>query len=147
MLATWLHTSLTYVILAYHGGYINRTCDGGLERSSIESIVEQEHREFACRIVDDGSTDGTAELDRALTADDPRFHVVEMEHGGLPKARNFGVSQLPPTKYLSFPDADDLYFSHAYRVLFEAAEAFGGAAAHAMVWLTTPGKCRAQRAQ
>jgi glycosyltransferase involved in cell wall biosynthesis len=100
--------------------------------SSIASIAEQDYKEFVCCIVDDGSTDGTANAARAMIGNDPRFLVVEMAHGGLPRARNFGVAHLPHTKYLSFPDSDDLYYPHAYAVLAEAAEAFGGAGAHAI---------------
>ena len=78
-------------------------------QEAVEAVMKQDFTDFSCRIVDDGSTDGTADLARRLTADDSRFVVEEVVHGGQSAARNFGVSRLPRTEYLSFPDADDVW--------------------------------------
>jgi len=99
---------------------------------AILSVVDQEFADFVCCIVDDGSQDGTSDIARRLTADDHRFKVIDQAHGGVSSARNLGVSQLPPTKYLSFPDADDVWHNGALRTLVEAASALGGAGAHAL---------------
>jgi glycosyltransferase involved in cell wall biosynthesis len=99
---------------------------------AIRSVVDQEFADFVCYIVDDGSEDGTSDIARSLTADDHRFKVIDQAHGGVSSARNLGVSQLPPTKYLSFPDADDVWHVDALKTLVEAASALGGAGAHAL---------------
>jgi glycosyltransferase involved in cell wall biosynthesis len=99
---------------------------------AILSVVDQEFVDFVCYIVDDGSEDGTGDIARSLTADDHRFKVIDQSHGGVSSARNLGVSQLPPTKYLSFPDADDVWHTEALKTLVEAARALGGAGAHAL---------------
>jgi glycosyltransferase involved in cell wall biosynthesis len=99
---------------------------------SIQSIMNQDFTDFACCIVDDGSTDGTNDVARELVRNDNRFMVVEQHHSGVSAARNFGASQLPETKYLSFPDSDDVWRSDALRTLVESAELFGGVGAHAL---------------
>jgi glycosyltransferase involved in cell wall biosynthesis len=99
---------------------------------AIRSVVGQEFTDFVCYIVNDGSEDGTGEIARSLTADDPRFVVIDQAHGGVASARNLGVSQLPPTRYLSFPDADDVWRADALKTLVEAASSLGGAGAHAL---------------
>ena len=105
---------------------------------AIEGIATQDFADFACRIVDDGSTDGTADLARALTAHDSRFVVDEVAHGGQSIARNVGVSRLPMTQYLSFPDADDEWHPDALGALIGAADAFGGVGAHALATRIDP---------
>jgi glycosyltransferase involved in cell wall biosynthesis len=99
---------------------------------AIVAVVHQELTDFVCCIVDDGSTDGTGDIARRLTDDDHRFMVVGRTRGGVSSARNLGIRQLPPTKYLSFPDADDVWHTDALKVLVEAADALGGAGAHAL---------------
>jgi glycosyltransferase involved in cell wall biosynthesis len=99
---------------------------------AILSVVHQEFTDFVCYIVDDGSEDGTGDIARMLTADDHRFQVIDKVHGGVSSARNLGVSELPPTEYLTFPDADDVWHTDALKTLLEAARALGGAGAHAL---------------
>jgi glycosyltransferase involved in cell wall biosynthesis len=99
---------------------------------AVEAVMKQDFADFACRIVDDGSVDGTADLARRLTVHDSRFVVDEVIHGGQSTARNFGVSQLPATEYLSFPDADDVWRPDALSSLIEAADAFDGVGAHGL---------------
>ena len=101
-------------------------------QEAVEAVMKQDFTDFSCRIVDDGSTDGTADLARRLTAEDSRFVVEEVVHGGQSAARNFGASRLPGTEYLSFPDADDVWRPDALRSLVESADAFDGVGAHAL---------------
>ena len=107
---------------------------------AILSVVDQELADFVRCIVDDGSEDGTGDVARRLTADDHRFMVVKQAHGGVSSARNLGVSELPPTDFLSFPDADDVWHTDALRMLVEAARDLGGAGAHSSATRSTPRK-------
>jgi len=100
--------------------------------NSIKTVINQDFTDFVCCIVDDGSTDGTAVVARSLVERDNRFIVVEQVHSGVSVARNFGASQLPSTKYLSFPDSDDEWRPDALRTLVDAAERLGGVGAHAL---------------
>jgi len=49
----------------------------------IKSIMVQDHRDFQCIIVDDMSTDNSAEIIRELIADDDRFVFIENEERKL----------------------------------------------------------------
>jgi glycosyltransferase involved in cell wall biosynthesis len=99
---------------------------------AIKAVKGQELSDFVCCIVDDGSTDRTAEIAHELTAGDDRFSVVKSDHVGVSAARNLGVRQLPATGYLCFPDADDVWHPEALSTLIEAADAFDGVGAHAL---------------
>jgi glycosyltransferase involved in cell wall biosynthesis len=107
---------------------------------AVEAVRKQDFADFSCRIVDDGSTDGTAQLARRLTCEDSRFVVDEVVHGGQSTARNLGASRLPVTDYVSFPDADDVWRPDALDILVEAADGFDGVGAHALGdWIDSDG--------
>lgn len=61
-------------------------------------------------VVDDGSTDGTADILEALN--EPRLHVVRTENRGVSAARNTGLSFVRG-RYVTFVDCDD-YVSESY---------------------------------
>ncbi len=99
---------------------------------SLETVLNQDFTDFTCCVVDDGSTDGTGDLARAFVASDSRFSVIEQDHLGASAARNLGVSELPATKYLGFPDSDDEWRVDALRALVDAADLLGGVGAHGL---------------
>jgi polysaccharide pyruvyl transferase CsaB len=61
-----------------------------LIRESIDSVVAQTHRAFELIIVDDGSTDETAQIGESYSRLDPRVRVVRQSHSGLPQALSHG---------------------------------------------------------
>ena len=65
-------------------------------------------------IVDDGSSDGTLEVARALAVGDPRIRVVHREvNDGAPGApRNLGLDAARG-RYVAFVDSDDVYLPGA----------------------------------
>jgi glycosyltransferase involved in cell wall biosynthesis len=74
---------------------------------AIASVLEQELREFELIIIDDGSTDSSAEV--AETFNDRRIRVIRLERNrGGNVARNEGVraAQAP---VIAFLDSDDRY--------------------------------------
>jgi len=72
--------------------------------AAVESALAQKFDgEFEVIVVNDGSTDGTAEVLRGYG---DRIKVVAQENRGLSAARNAGV-QNSTGKYLAFLDADD----------------------------------------
>src|SRR5258708_34026472 len=67
-------------------------------------------------MVDDGSTDGSAQVARAQAAADPRFRLVSQPNGGPGSAPNNGVAA-PTGEFLAFLDADDLLPPRAHETM------------------------------
>lgn len=88
----------------------------------LTSILAQSHVELEAIIVDDGSTDGTAEAIKSFH--DPRVRYFYQENAGQGKARNLGMMQARG-KYIGFVDSDDTVRGDMYRRMFEAAERTG----------------------
>ena len=65
------------------------------EESSIEaaldSIARQTYSRLQVVVVDDGSTDRTAEIVRSRMSDDPRIELVTSRRAGIPAALNQGL--------------------------------------------------------
>ena len=75
-------------------------------RESIQSVLSQTYGDLEVIVVDDGSTDETAEVIGAIS--DPRLRYLRQDHVGRSKARNYGLS-VARGKYIAFLDSDDLY--------------------------------------
>src|SRR4051812_47630110 len=58
---------------------------------TVESIRTQSFRDWHCVLVDDGSTDGTADRCDAAAARDRRFSVIHQQNAGISAARNAGL--------------------------------------------------------
>lgn len=74
--------------------------------AAIESILNQTFEDFEILLVNDGSTDGTAQWVETLT--DPRIRYTEQNNQGLSAARNTGIA-LAQGRYIALLDADDLW--------------------------------------
>jgi len=74
---------------------------------TIESVRRQTHRNWECIIIDDGSTDDTAAVVKALIASDDRFRYAWQPNAGLSAARNAGLERAKGG-YIQFLDADDV---------------------------------------
>jgi len=76
--------------------------------ATIASVLAQSFEWFELIIVDDGSSDDSLKLARALAATDQRLRVVSRSNGGVSSARNLGAS-LGTAPLIAFIDADDLW--------------------------------------
>lgn len=95
-----------------------------IERA-VRSVLAQTFPQFELIIVDDGSTDGGAEVVRSIS--DPRIRLIRKENGGVSSARNAGI-EASKFEYVTFLDADDEYLPdclETYRVLIEKYPAVG----------------------
>lgn len=75
---------------------------------SIESVLAQTYGDFELVIVDDGSTDETAEIARRYAERDPRIVIVPQENRGLAAARNSALRR-SHGKLIALLDSDDLW--------------------------------------
>lgn len=94
---------------------------------AISSVRAQTLPGWRLTVVDDASTDRTAEIAERHARDDRRVRVVrQLVNAGAAVARNAGVV-LTSAPYLAFLDADDLWEADALNVLLDALERFPGA--------------------
>ena len=87
-------------------------------------------------LVDDGSTDDTAEIAEAFAAKHPNVRVVRKENGGQASARNAAIPLATGT-WLTFPDPDDVLGADYFRIAHEAAAGPGDPAvisARLLMW-------------
>jgi glycosyltransferase involved in cell wall biosynthesis len=77
---------------------------------AIESLLGQTFRPFELIVVDDGSTDGTAEIARQYVERDPRVRLLRHEtNRGLSAARNSGWKAASPgSLFIMNHDSDDI---------------------------------------
>lgn len=73
---------------------------------TIESIQKQTFSDWELIVINDGSTDKTLEVLASLN--EPRMQVFSYENGGLPVARNRGITRATG-EFITFIDADDLW--------------------------------------
>ncbi len=71
---------------------------------AVQSILQQTFPDFELLIVDDGSTDGSADI--AAGFSDPRVRLFRRPHAGLVAALNFGLQQARG-EWIARMDADD----------------------------------------
>lgn len=74
----------------------------------ITSLRHQNMEDFEALVVDDGSTDQSAEVMQRAIDGDPRFQVISQPNRGLGAARNAGL-ELASGDYIAFLDGDDRY--------------------------------------
>ncbi|WP_299819412.1 glycosyltransferase [uncultured Jannaschia sp.] len=77
-----------------------------LVAQAASSVLAQTWRDLELLVVDDGSTDGTAE--RLARIGDPRLRVIRQSNGGVARARNRGVAEARGA-WIAFLDSDDLW--------------------------------------
>lgn len=91
---------VSVVIAAYNAAdFIEDTCRSAMRQtySALEIIV-----------VDDGSTDRTADLVETLAASDPRIRVIRQQNLGVAAARNRAIA-LAAGEFIAPLDADDVW--------------------------------------
>jgi glycosyltransferase involved in cell wall biosynthesis len=76
---------------------------------TIDSVRAQTFQNWEHIVVDDGSTDGTAEVLRTRLQDEDRTWIICQQNAGQHAARNHGARLSDPeSDYLLFLDADDM---------------------------------------
>lgn len=73
-------------------------------RNTLNSVLSQSFQDFEIVVVDDGSTDGGAEVVAQIK--DERIRLIRKENGGVCSARNRGIKEAK-YDYIALLDADD----------------------------------------
>ncbi|HEY6478281.1 MAG TPA: glycosyltransferase family A protein, partial [Polyangia bacterium] len=86
---------------------------------AVRSVQAQAFADWELVIVDDGSTDGTAEVAHTLASKDARIRVATNPRNlGIAAARNRGLASISPdSRFVAFLDHDDLWMPGALETL------------------------------
>lgn len=80
----------------------------GLLARAIDSALTQTHCELEVIVVDDGSTDGTADMLRARYGAEKRLKIIHQENQGVCVARNRALDAAQG-QFIAFLDSDDVW--------------------------------------
>ena len=87
----------------------------------IDSILNQEYRDYELIVVDDGSKDESGKILDEYAAKDERINVIHKENSGVSNTRNLAI-QNARGKYIQFLDADDWITTDATKSLVRTME-------------------------
>lgn len=94
--------------------------------NTLDSIRVQSFSDFEVHVVDDCSTDNSANIIQQYCVQDSRFHYhrCPSNFGGPAGPRNIGIAA-STGEFVAFCDADDLWVEHKLEVQLAVAEATG----------------------
>ena len=92
---------------------------------AIESVRRQSFEDIEIIVVDDGSTDGTADIARSIALGEPRLRVLSHPvNRGAQAARNTGI-RAARGEWVAFLDSDDRYYPDSIRLRLDEARRTG----------------------
>lgn len=86
---------------------------------AVQSVLEQNMKDFEIVVVDDGSTDGSADLLRNRFGN--KIQLLRQSNLGQNAARNLAIAQAHG-EYIAFLDSDDLWFPWTLTVYQQVIE-------------------------
>lgn len=104
---------ITIVVPAYNAAPWIAEC--------LESILAQSFGDWQAIIVDDGSTDNTADIAAGYARRDGRIRLLSRPNGGPSAARNTALDAMHG-RYVTFVDADDTIHPEALQRLIDLAD-------------------------
>jgi len=91
-------------------------------RYAIDSLLEQTYPIKNIIVVDDGSTDDSAEMVERLYSKENRVKLVRSEHKGVSGARNVGI-KIAGSEFIGFLDSDDIWDRDKLRLQMDLFQA------------------------
>lgn len=85
-------------------------------RECLDSAVGQTHRDVEIIVVDDGSTDSTAEIVGEYVAADSRVKLIRQANAGLSASRNVALDHAQG-EWIMFLDSDDVLYPNSVETL------------------------------
>ena len=74
---------------------------------TLDSVQKQDYQSFEVLLIDDGSSDSSADICMQFSSKDNRFHLYQKSNGGVCSARNYGIEKATG-EYILFIDSDDI---------------------------------------
>lgn len=93
-------------------------------KNTIASVLAQTVQDFEIIVLDDGSTDGGADIVAAI--EDPRVRLIRQANAGVSSTRNRGIS-MARGQWVAFLDADDWQHPHYLQSLVIAQNVYPAA--------------------
>ena len=113
--------TISVIVPAYNiGPYLRR---------SLDSLLSQTHPQLEIVVVDDGSTDNTAEVMGEYAAKSDKIRTIFKENGGVTSARLRGVRE-STGDWIAFMDGDDYVEPQMYERLLENTLSAGADISH-----------------
>ncbi len=97
--------TLSVIIPAYN-------CEKTIAQT-IDSILEQQCKDIEIVIIDDGSTDSTANICKEYCSNHSFIRYYYKENTGVSRTRNLGIEKAKGT-YIAFIDSDDIWDKEYY---------------------------------
>lgn len=87
----------------------------------LESVLNQTYQHIEVILVNDGSTDQTADIAKEFANRDQRLKVIHIENQGASVAKNTGISHTKGS-YVVLVDSDDIISRDQVQVLYDLAK-------------------------
>lgn len=106
-------------------------------RKCLDSIINQTYSNLEIILIDDGSTDGSANICEEYAQKDLRIICIHQSNLGVSSARNKGL-EIASGEYLHFPDSDDYLEMDTYEYVLNIMHNNGCDAAAFEHYVTYP---------
>lgn len=85
----------------------------------VDSLLKQSYSDIEILLIDNGSTDGCAEIVDHLACSNERIKAYHLEEKGVSRARNVGIN-MSTGDFIAFCDSDDFLPSNALEHMVNA---------------------------